>query len=191
VAELMYRAENSTTWTRVAVPDNRFVVVDRLSGRVRPRLSGRQRFEGTQRLAVPCDRLVLVRTGSIRDEAWHGLSFRGCPLLINGRPAREGLVSVPDRAELRVGRSGPAWYFSTQRAASMETLSKTPGALCPRCRAPLEQGQSVVICPRCGAVHHQDESAGRGCWLYGEAGCAGCGAPTVLGDDGGWTPDEL
>lgn len=197
MAQIWFRAEDESedddegSWSSVPVPDDRFVAVDRLPGRQKPRLQGKRRFDGTKSLGAPCDRLILVRTGSQTNEVWHVLSFRGVPFRVNGRVVREGIAPLKDRSELRFEPNGPRWFVSLERRARPEVLSRNRQGTCPRCQRPLVRGQTVVACPVCSTLHHQDESENLGCWLYAGKGCVSCGARAVLDDEvGGWRPDE-
>lgn len=178
-------------WEKTPVPDDRYVVIDRLPGRQKPRVSGKGRFESTKRVPVPCDRVILVRTGTQSNEIWHALTFRGNPFRINGRIVREGIVQLEDRCELRIEPNGPRWFLSMERRARLEVLTSARAGTCPRCSLPLERGQTVAICGICNTMHHQDVEADLGCWLHGDLGCAGCRAPASLDEDDEWSPRDL
>ncbi len=130
-------------------------------------------------------------------------------VMINGRPVALG-IGVLDHRDLIVVNcaehvGGERFYFSSEEPATVERFPGAEPVICPRCKTPIELGESAVRCPACDFWHHQVETHGsapsdqgesqgarraRPCWTYLDR-CANCGASSTLNGALTWTPDEV
>ncbi|MEE9146353.1 MAG: hypothetical protein V3U27_03045, partial [Candidatus Tectomicrobia bacterium] len=114
---------------------------------------------------------------------------RGCTVRVNQTPVVAGLRVLRHRDAIRIGRA-PAFYFSTERLARVETF---PGSdvttHCSRCRSEILAGDAVVQCPICKTTMHEMPDKKRGCWHF-SATCV-CGGPTDFSADYRWHPGDL
>ena len=190
MAGIWYFNEATTAWDREPVSDDsRYLLVDMLPRRMKPRIAARKRLP--RRGAGAPHRFLLVRTGTARSERWFAVLFAEAGLMVNGQAVPGGLINLHDRDLLRFPAVGREWVFTTTRSARIETFDGETGTFCPRCKLPLEAGQAIVVCPDCGTIHHQDEGSELPCWTYAAA-CGQCHRATGFDDAAsGWTPDEL
>jgi hypothetical protein len=121
-------------------------------------------------------------------DRWVVLAGAETRVRVNGLPMA-GIHVLSDRDEVRVWSSGGlAFFYSSERKASIEPYEGQSGAVCPRCQQGIGVGDPAVRCPRCGVWHHETEALG--CWTY-DARCAVCSDATQLNAPYRWQPEDL
>jgi len=107
-------------------------------------------------------------------------------VVLNGLPLATGIRVLEDRDEIRLPGAGRC-FFSTERLAEVRPYSGDGMRRCPRCRRPLEAGDSSVRCPSCDLQFHQTDAFP--CWTH-DPTCL-CGHPTDFDGRYRWNPENL
>jgi hypothetical protein len=123
----------------------------------------------------------------------------GTPLgvRVNGVPVLIGIHALRHRDEILVNdpQTGASsrYFLSTEKLTRKEPFPSSDGPVtCPRCRNPIQKGQTAVQCSQCGVWHHQIESEHLNCWTYSSR-CAHphCHRQTELDGHYRWSPEHL